>query len=369
VDNQSASSGGLAWLSTANRWGVRLLDVRSLTMTMLSTSRDPNCAANAVSFRGDDGTSFIGEEPAVKRTIESNLRFPIDRCLADGILFTPREMEQKWAIFYYHGALIFVRSWLRCVQVVASIEVHDDIAVVTAVRGTFLSEDETPEFTLRILDYLIRSHALDMVYPVPLPFDLADDPESAAIWCMSAFGNRAYYATPEPFDRSDPDDPLRTHSLLHISVARGDIAMIESILATGVPVDLLDKDGAAPMHWALSCEDFAPMELLLKCGSSVDVRTDDGDTPLMLATQDGHNNQVLFLLETGADVNAVDLRGFTALHRAAEKGFNDLVGLLLERGAIPRPQAGEHTPRSLAEANGHEAIVELLRRYEDSSGM
>jgi ankyrin repeat protein len=103
---------------------------------------------------------------------------------------------------------------------------------------------------------------------------------------------------------------------------------------------------------ALSYEDFAPMELLLKYGSPV-----------------GHINPVLFLLEAGADVNLVDLRGFTALHRAAEKGFNDLVGLLLERGAIPRPQAGEHTPRSLAEANGHEAIVELLRRYEDSSGM
>jgi hypothetical protein len=368
MDNQSVSN-GITWLSAANPWGVRMLDVRSVTLTMLSTSRDPNCAANAISFRGDDGTSFIGEEPVVHRVIESNLRFPIDRFLADGILFTPSEMEHKWAIFYHHGSLIFVRSWWRCVQVVATIEVHEDIAIVTAVRGTFLSEDETPEFTLRVLDYLIRSHALNMVYPAPLPLETADDPESAAMWCMSAFGNRAYYATPESFDRSDPDDPLRTNSLLHISVARGDIAMIESILAAGVPIDLLAQDGLAPMHWALACESFAPMELLLKLGSPIDVRSDEGATPLMLATQDANINQISFFLEHGADVNAVDLRGFTALHRAAEKGFHEVVVLLLERGAMPSPKAGEHTPLSLALAREETTIAALLRQYEDSSGL
>lgn len=39
----------------ANPWGVALLDVRPVTHGMLSTSRDPKNAANAVSFGKDDG--------------------------------------------------------------------------------------------------------------------------------------------------------------------------------------------------------------------------------------------------------------------------------------------------------------------------
>jgi ankyrin repeat protein len=48
------------------------------------------------------------------------------------------------------------------------------------------------------------------------------------------------------------------------------------------------------------------------------------------------------------------------LHRAAELGDLDFVRLLLQRGAHPNPEAQGHTPRSLAEANGHTAIVEAL---------
>ena len=54
----------LDWIEAAdNPWGVRVLDVRPVTLTMLSTSADPRCASNAVSFGQDDGTSFIGEDP------------------------------------------------------------------------------------------------------------------------------------------------------------------------------------------------------------------------------------------------------------------------------------------------------------------
>jgi hypothetical protein len=33
------------------------------------------------------------------RTFPSSLIFPIDRLLVEGVLFAPRQMEQKWAIF------------------------------------------------------------------------------------------------------------------------------------------------------------------------------------------------------------------------------------------------------------------------------
>jgi hypothetical protein len=354
----------LSWIEAAdNPWGVRVLDVRPVTLTMLSTSADPQCASNAVSFGQDDGSSFIGEEPPGPRVAEASLRFPIDRMLADGVLFVPREMEHKWALLYHRGEVICVRSWLRKVQVVARVEQRDDHVEITQVRGTFGAEDEEPEFTSRILDYLLRSHALDTVYPAPLPTRLESDPRAAAMWCMSMFGNRALVATPHRFVPLDPDRPLRTHSLLHIAVARGNAAAIDEYLAAGVPIDLLAGDGLAPLHWALASEDPAILTLLLDRGSPVDVRSAEGATPLMNAVQSGSMEKVGFLLDHGADVNARDRRGFTALHRASEMGHLAVTQLLLDRGATPNPDAEGHTPRSLAEGRNREDIVAVLKKY------
>jgi len=354
----------IPWIEAAdNPWGVRVLDVRPVTLTMLSASADPQCASNAVSFGQDDGTSFIGEEPPATRVAEASLTFPVDRMLADGVLFVPREMEHKWALFYHRGEVICVRSWLRKVQVVARVEQREDQVEITQVRGTFGAEDEERDFTTRILDYLLRSHALDTVYPAPLPTGMESDPQAAAMWCMSMFGNRALIATPHRFVRLDPDRPLRTHSLLHIAVARGNASAIDQYLAAGVPIDLLAGDGLAPLHWALASENPAILTLLLNRGSPVDVRSAEGATPLMNAVQSGSIEKVATLLDHGADVNARDRRGFTALHRASEMGHLAVTQLLLDRGATPNPDAEGHTPRSLAEGRNREDIVAVLKRY------
>ena len=354
----------LNWIEAAdNPWGVRVLDVRPVTLTMRSASADPQCAANAVSFRQDDGRSFLGEAPPSRRIAEASLRFPIDRILAEGVLFVPSEMEHKWALYYHRGEVICVRSWLRKVQVVARVEQRHDHVEIIQVRGTFGAEEEEPEFTIRLLDYLVRSHALDTVYPAPLPTGLEADPQAAAMWCMSMFGNRALIATPHRFVRLDPDRPLRAHSLLHIAVARGNLPAIDEYLAAGVPIDLLAGDGLTPLHWALASADPAIMALLLDRGSPVDARSAEGATPLMNAVQDGSIETVRFLIDHRADVNARDRRGFTALHRAAEMGHLGVTQLLLDRGASPNPDAEGHTPRSLADKRNRKDIVAVLNKF------
>lgn len=354
----------LDWIESAdNPWGVRVLDVRPVTLAMLATSTDPQCASNAVSFGQDDGTGFIGEEPPARRVAEASLRFPVDRILADGVLFVPRKMEHKWALFYHRGEVICVRSWLRKVQLVARVEQRLDHVEITQVRGTFWSEEEEPEFTIRVLDYLLRSHALDTPYPAPLPTEMESDPQAAAMWCMSMFGNRALVATPHRLGRLDPDRPLRTHSLLHIAVARGHATAIDEYLAAGVPIDLLAGDGLAPLHWALASDDATIMALLLERGSPIDVRSDEGVTPLMTAVESASMERATFLLDHGADVNARDRRGFTALHRAAEMGHLDVTQLLLDRGAAPNPDAEGNTPRSLAKGRKRTEIVAILDKY------
>ncbi|MBL8262212.1 MAG: ankyrin repeat domain-containing protein [Xanthomonadaceae bacterium] len=354
----------IRWIEAAdNPWGVRLLDVRPVTLTMLSTSSDPQCATNAVSFGQEDGTCFIGQSPDSQRVIDAALRFPVDGALLDGVLFIPREMEHKWALFFHRGELIVVRSWLRKVIVVARVEAQKGHVEITQVRGTLCAEDESPEFTIRALDFLLRSHALGDVIPAPLPPGIEADPEAAAMWCMSLFGNRAQIATPHVFPRQDPTRPLRTHSLLHIAVARAQIEAIDACLQAGMPIDALAADGLAPLHWALASKDNAITNLLLDRGASVDVRSEEGATPLMNAVQAGSLEQAALLLDRGADANARDMRGFTSLHRAAEMGLVDIVCLLLDRGASIDVDAEGHTPRSLAEGRDRKDILALFDRH------
>lgn len=352
----------IPWVDASdNPWGVPVLDVRPVTQHMLATSKDPMCAQNAVSFRGDDGTGFIGEAPPESRAIAVSLRFPIDRMLADGVLFSPSEMEHKWALFYHRRRILCVRSWLRRVHVVGEVEERGDHVEITTIRGAFVDPEEDPAWTARALDYLLRSHALDIVCPVPLIPGLEADPKSAAMWCMSLFGKLAVAATPHAISDMVPERPLRSHSLLHIAVAKSDLAAVDAQLAGGVPIDLLAGDGLAPLHWALAAEDEHMIDALLDRGSPVDARSAEGATPLMNAVQARSLPKVLRLLDRGAEADACDGRGFTALHRAAEMGEIEIVRALLARGADPAREAHGHTPLSLAEGRGEAAIAALLR--------
>ncbi|MGA2232588.1 MAG: hypothetical protein ABSH22_16955, partial [Tepidisphaeraceae bacterium] len=225
----SADSAAVSWLPhDKNAWGVRVLDVRPITLTMLSTSKDPKCATNAVSFRGDNGKGFIGVAPKTNRSAPALLRYPIDRYLADGALFIPTVMEHKWAIFLHRGHVVFVRSWLREVVAAAQLDVANGFATITRIDGTFTAQDEEPTFTARVADFLMRSHGLGVSFPAPLPDKVANDPTAAALWCMSCFGRMAEFATPHLFLAAEPTVPLRTHSLLHIAVARADRAAVLS---------------------------------------------------------------------------------------------------------------------------------------------
>ena len=199
------------WLNPdENPWGVRVLDVRPATLQLLSTSSDPQCAANAVSFGAEDGARFVGADLPVDRSAPVGLRYRIDQAIGDGVLFTPRVMEHKWALFYRQQQIFCVRSWTRLVHAVADVDVHEDFIWIYRIRGTLVGEDD-PSFSMRTLDFLLRSHPLDMNWPAALPPDVASDPHTAALWCFHWFGNRVQFATDAPVPYDVPEQPLRTY--------------------------------------------------------------------------------------------------------------------------------------------------------------
>ncbi len=198
----------LQWFTPEqNPWGVRLLDVRPVTLTMISTSSDPDCAANALSFGRDDGRSFIGAEPVVKRTVPSSLRYRKPSVLPDGALFKPSVMEHKWALFYLQKQIICVRSWQRKVVAVAETTDAGEFLEVVRIHGVFDEEQEPQEYTARFFDFLIRTHALGLEWPAPLP-DEGEDAWRAAMWCFACFGNLATCATPDVLLAGVPEERL-----------------------------------------------------------------------------------------------------------------------------------------------------------------
>lgn len=73
----------IAWIPAEDSpVGTRVLDVRPITLSTLSMSRDPQMAQNAVSYGGEDGASFAAERLASARRVDATQQF--DALLARG---------------------------------------------------------------------------------------------------------------------------------------------------------------------------------------------------------------------------------------------------------------------------------------------
>lgn len=351
----------LPWINpTENPWGIRLLDLRPLSQSIISTSPDPQMARNAISYSGDDGTIFWGMKPVNSRNFSTNISLPIDGSLEPGVLFIPTTMEHKWAINYDGETLIFIRSWLRQVFVTAKTVQQNNQLIIESITGEF-TENESQDFTTAVLFFLLISHAMGQIVPAPLPPSLESDTRDAGLWAFSSYGNMAHLGTFDQKFLPVPEGKLRSHSLLHIAVAKSDLSQIERFVKKGFNVNLLAGDGLATLHWSIACKDTDSMKKLLELGADPNTKTTKGATPLMNAIQSKKTGHIKLLIESGALVNAQDNRGFTALHRACEMGETEIVKLLLFNGADKVIEAETHTALSLAVARNHKAIIELLK--------
>jgi serine/threonine-protein phosphatase 6 regulatory ankyrin repeat subunit B len=147
---------------------------------------------------------------------------------------------------------------------------------------------------------------------------------------------------------------------LATAVSRGQVAIIELLIAHGARVDQLDDNGQTPLHMAAVYNYGAAVQALLKAGSRVDCVNAGGDTPLMEAANTGNAGMVK-LLAKKADVNLANLHGDTALMLAARGGYFEIVQRLLVKGA----QAGKcnalgESALTAAKAKGHRKVAEFL---------
>jgi len=350
----------LNWVApNQNPWNIELLDLRPISQTMLSTSKDPRMASNAISYNQEDGLVFLNQTPKSDKSIESNLSFSIDSKLENGVLFIPSTMENKWAIYFHDNKILFIRSWLREVFVVAETIQENNQLVIKKIFGEF-TEGESNEFTESVLKFLIHSHVLKETVPAPIPKELKDSTDTSGLWAFSTYGNMAHYGHFEESIEYSTDLKMRSHSLLHIAIARGALDKVKEELEKGANINSLAGDGLSTLHWSLA-NNTDILEFLLKEGANPNVESVEGATPIMNAAQSNKMEHLKVLIEHKAAVNKQDNRGFTALHRAAEMGYIEIVKELLNKGAKKEMEAEGHTALSLATARNNKEIIEILK--------
>eukprot|EP00933_Yihiella_yeosuensis_P006034 TRINITY_DN110672_c0_g1_i1.p1 TRINITY_DN110672_c0_g1~~TRINITY_DN110672_c0_g1_i1.p1 ORF type:complete len:231 (+),score=64.44 TRINITY_DN110672_c0_g1_i1:206-898(+) len=190
------------------------------------------------------------------------------------------------------------------------------------------------------------------------------------------------------------------------AIREGDLEGVAKELAAGSDVNFQDEDGMSPLMFAAYWRDEVEVSVALM-GASGDPNAQDkrGMTPLMHAAAKCHHKVCEALVEASADVNAIDnsnrsvllfaadaadgaspfdaarareicilllnrkadinhqdKNGCTALLSAAIAGSAALLPELLKAGADPRlPDAFGSTAVEYASANGHNAVVELLK--------
>ena len=173
------------------------------------------------------------------------------------------------------------------------------------------------------------------------------------------FGNMAQFGHFEKSITYSTESKIRSHSLLHIAIARGELDKIKEELEKGANINSLAGDGLSTLQWCLGNKTDI-LEFLLKNGADPNIESIEGSTPIMNAVQSNQMEHLKILINNKADVNKQDNRGFTALHRAAEMGHIEIVKELLHNGAKKEIETEGHTALSLAKARKNKEIIEML---------
>lgn len=210
-------------------------------------------------------------------------------------------------------------------------------------------------------------------------------------------------ATPS-VDVCDADSDEEHMTPLHHAAERGQNTVVKALLrAPRINVNVASRTGERPLHYAATNGHIDVAKTLLAVPTiDANIAANEGVTPLMCAASDGHTEMVKLLLDVpnvrsnintigalgetalhkavfsnhedtvefllsmqGINVNAANDPGGTALHDAAQKGRLELAELLLEKHINTRHVDGQgRTAADVARENGHNGIVELVRRYE-----
>ena len=95
----------------------------------------------------------------------------------------------------------------------------------------------------------------------------------------------------------------------------GDLEGLETGMALGLSVNMIDERGFSPFHYA--CKNGHEVVVEQCLAKAADMSEMGVYTPLGLSVMGGHHSIVELLLEHGCDVNGIDDQSKTAVHIAS----------------------------------------------------
>lgn len=143
---------------------------------------------------------------------------------------------------------------------------------------------------------------------------------------------RKSYSTNWNFNAKDKHDL----SILMQAAKRGNTDFMEELLAYGVDVNAISKDGNTALINAALNGHTSTVNTLLENDADLDLRNNNGRTALMAAALGGNPETLKAILDKGTDINVLNAKdndGITAIVFAANKGYKEITELLKEAGA------------------------------------
>lgn len=174
-----------------NPFGVRVLDVRSLTWHVIATTSDQRIAESYIIQRGSDGREFVSATIPNAKTVKCRLTFPHNGSRLEGIVFKAPSMEVKWDIYIYDSVFLFVRNWTGQLQYRATAFVGEDSITINEIEAPADHIETAPQ----AVHFLIGTHAMGRVLPHTMPPGTLNEEQQIALLSFSMYGNLGCYAT------------------------------------------------------------------------------------------------------------------------------------------------------------------------------
>jgi hypothetical protein len=178
-----------------NPFDHEVLDCRAVALGFTATTSDKSIAESFNRLRIDDGKSSIGVLPENIFTVESDLRFPYNGVREDGVIFSAREMEDKWDFYAYESRLYIRRSWTGALLHVAELRYTDSEVIVENIHSDRDTVYGDADFARAHVQFLIATHFGSTLLPFPIPPDMPrSERKTIALMGFSSYGRRAQFA-------------------------------------------------------------------------------------------------------------------------------------------------------------------------------
>lgn len=193
-DSNQPEQNNLTWMpvGSGNPFNEPIMDIRSVTLTMVSTTKDPAIAENYTQSRQSIGKEFINQSPVSPKTYETNFSYSHNGAELDGVVFKSPAMEIKWDIYAYGEWFYFVRSWTSDLIFKAKYENTGDALIFREI----VAGDSATEEDAQTVHSIMLTHALGRMWPFHIPIHMREIlVEDLALAMFSQHGSKATIIT------------------------------------------------------------------------------------------------------------------------------------------------------------------------------